>query len=126
MNITKKMKYSKDHEWVLVEGNVATIGITDYAQKELGDIVFIEVEVIGDTLEVDDTFGTVEAVKTVADMLMPIGGKVLEKNENLEDQPELVNTEAFEGGWIIKVEMNNPDDLNKLLSAEEYAKLIQA
>lgn len=126
MNIPEKMKYSKDHEWVLVEGNIATVGITDYAQKELGDIVFVEIEVIGDTLEVDDTFGTIEAVKTVADMLMPVGGKVLEKNENLEDQPELVNTEAFEGGWIIKVEMNNPDDLNMLLSAEDYAKLIQA
>jgi glycine cleavage system H protein len=126
MNIPENLKYSKDHEWVLVEGDVATIGVTDYAQKELGDIVFVEVEVIGETLEVGDTFGTVEAVKTVADMLMPVGGEVLEKNESLEDQPELINTEPFKGGWIIKIKMDNPNDLNELLSAEDYTKLIQA
>lgn len=126
MNIPENLKYSNDHEWVSVDGDIATIGITDYAQKELGDIVYVEVEVVGETLEAGDTFGTIEAVKTVADMLMAVGGEILEKNEALEDQPELINSEPFEGGWIVKVKMNNPDDLNNLLSAEDYAKLIQA
>ena len=126
MNIPKNLKYSKDHEWVLVEGDVATVGITDYAQKELGDIVFVEVETVGDVLDCDETFGTLEAVKTVADMLMPVGGEIIEKNEALEDEPELINSAAFEGGWIIKIKMNNSDDLNNLISPEDYAKLIQA
>ncbi len=126
MNIPKNLKYSKDHEWVSVEGDVATMGITEYAQKELGDIVYVEVEVIGETLEAGDTFGTVEAVKTVADLLMAVGGEVLEKNEALEDAPELINTDSFGEGWIVKVKMNNPDDLNNLLSADDYEKLVTA
>ncbi|MBN2893250.1 MAG: glycine cleavage system protein GcvH [Bacteroidales bacterium] len=126
MNIPQNLKYSNDHEWVLVEGDIATVGVTDYAQKELGDIVYVEVDVVGETLEATDTFGTVEAVKTVADLLMPVSGEVLEKNESLDDQPELINSEAFDGGWIIKIKMSNPDELDKLLSPEDYASLIQA
>ena len=124
MNIPENLKYSKDHEWVLVDGDIATVGITDYAQKELGDIVFVEVETIGETLENGDTFGTIEAVKTVADMLMPVGGEIIEKNESLEDEPELINSDAFKGGWIVKIKMNNQDDLSELFSAEDYSKLI--
>ncbi len=126
MNIPQNFKYSNDHEWVKVDGDIATIGITDYAQKELGDIVYVEVEVIGETLSANETFGTIEAVKTVADMLMPVGGEVLEKNEALADKPELINTNPFDQGWIIKVKMNNKNDLNALLSPEDYSKLIGA
>ena len=125
MNIPENLKYSKDHEWVLVESDIVTVGITDYAQKELGDIVYVEVDTVGETFESEATFGTLEAVKTVADMFMPVGGEIIEKNEALEDEPELINSDAFEAGWIIKIKMNNPDDLNNLISAEEYTKLVQ-
>lgn len=126
MNIPQNLKYSNDHEWVSVDGNIATIGITEYAQKELGDIVFVDIEVVGESLEKGDTFGTVEAVKTVADLLMPVGGEVVEKNTALDDNPELINTDSFDAGWIIKIKMNNPADIDKLLSASEYGNLIQA
>jgi len=126
MNVPENLKYTEDHEWILVDGDTATVGITDYAQKELGDIVFIEVETIGEELAHGDTFGTIEAVKTVADLFMPISGEVLEKNDDLEDAPETINSDPFEAGWIIKVKMSDVSELDNLLSAEEYNKKINA
>ena len=126
MNIPANLKYTKDHEWIRTEGDAAYIGITDYAQGELGDVVFIEVETVGKTLSKSDVFGTIEAVKTVSDMFMPASGKVVEKNSNLEVQPELVNTDPYGEGWIIKIVLNNPSELSSLLDAEEYKKLISA
>ena len=126
MNVPENLKYTEDHEWVLVEGDTATIGITDYAQKELGDIVFVEVETVGEELAKGDTLGTIEAVKTVADVFMPISGEVLEKNEGLEDAPETVNTKPFSDGWIVKVKITNASELDTLLSAEDYKSKIGA
>ncbi len=126
MNVIENLKYTKDHEWLKVEGNVATIGITDFAQKELGDIVFIEVETEDETLDKEEVFGTIEAVKTVSDMFMPVSGKVLEFNEALEGSPELVNQDPYEKGWIIKAEISDLSELDNLLSAEDYKKLIEA
>ena len=120
MNIPENLKYTKDHEWISVDGNVATIGITDYAQKELGDIVYVEVETEGDTLDAEAVFGTVEAVKTVSDLFMPISGEITEFNEELESEPERVNTDPYGEGWMIKIEMSDPSELDKLLSSEEY------
>jgi glycine cleavage system H protein len=126
MNIPTNLKYTEDHEWVKVEGDVATVGITDYAQKELGDIVFVEVETVGEELSQGDTFGTIEAVKTVADIFMPISGEVIEKNEELVDAPENINNDPYEKGWIIKIKVSNLDELNNLLSADDYKGKIEA
>jgi glycine cleavage system H protein len=124
MNFPENVKYSTDHEWVRVEGNVAFIGITDFAQEELGDIVFIDITTEGETVEKGEVFGSVEAVKTVSDLMMPVTGEVLEVNEELEDAPELVNKEPFEGGWIIKISLQNTEEVDALMSAAEYKEFI--
>lgn len=120
MNIPQNLKYTKDHEWVLIEGDVATVGITDFAQGELGDIVYVEVETIGDSLDKDEVFGTVEAVKTVSDLFLPLTGEVIAFNEALEDEPEKVNESPYEEGWMIKMKITNLDEVNDLLDAEAY------
>tara|TARA_B100000900_G_scaffold171536_1_gene145777 strand:- start:803 stop:1180 length:378 start_codon:yes stop_codon:yes gene_type:complete len=125
MNIPKELKYTKDHEWVRVEGDIATIGVTDFAQGELGDIVFVEIESVDETLDAEEVFGSVEAVKTVSDLFMPIGGEVLEFNEALESDPELVNSDPYGDGWMIKVKISDLSELENLLSDEAYANLIQ-
>jgi glycine cleavage system H protein len=124
MNIPAELKYTNDHEWVRIEGDVVTIGITDFAQSELGDIVYVEIETVGENLDVEEVFGTIEAVKTVSDLFMPISGEVLEFNENLESNPEAVNTDPYNEGWMIKVKVSDASELEKLLSAEEYQALI--
>lgn len=126
MNIPTNLKYTKDHEWVAIDGDVATIGITDFAQKELGDIVYVEVETLDQTLAKDEVFGTVEAVKTVSDLFLPLSGEVIEFNEDLEQNPESVNTDAYGAGWMIKVKISNVDEINELLSDVEYKELIGA
>lgn len=123
MNFPKNLQYTKDHEWVRIEGKTATIGITDFAQKELGDIVFVEVDTVGESLDAGAIFGSVEAVKTVSDLFMPVSGKILELNEELEDSPELVNDDPYDKGWMIKIELDDDTDL-ALLSPEEYETLI--
>lgn len=120
MNVPAELKYTKEHEWVRVEGEEAYIGITDYAQSQLGDIVFVEVETEGDNLEAGDTFGSIEAVKTVSDLYMPLSGEVLEFNSELEDQPDLVNKDPYGKGWIIKVKMDDESQIDGLLSADAY------
>ena len=124
MNIPTNLKYTKEHEWVRVEGNTVVIGVTDYAQSELGEIVFVEVETVGETLEEGEVFGTVEAVKTVSELFMPVSGIVEEVNAALEDAPELVNNDPYGDGWMIKVAMTDPSQADQLLSADEYAALI--
>lgn len=124
MNTPSELKYTKDHEWVKIEGNVATIGITDFAQGELGDIVYVDVDTLDDEINGGDVFGSVEAVKTVSDLFLPISGKVIEFNAALEDQPELLNTEPYGNGWIIKLEIAEGADQSELLSAEEYQAII--
>lgn len=124
MNFPENLKYTKDHEWVLIEGNTATIGITDFAQGELGDIVYVEIETEGETLAREEVFGTVEAVKTVSDLFMPLSGKVLEINPNLEANPESVNTDAYGSGWMIKISIDNTAELNDLLDSTAYKALI--
>jgi len=124
MSNPANLKYTKDHEWIRLEGNTAYIGITDYAQSELGEIIFVEVETIGETLNEGEVFGTVEAVKTVSEMFMPVGGEVVEVNEELTDKPELVNEDPYGKGWIIKVAVSDASQVEELLSAEEYEKLI--
>ena len=124
MNIPADLKYTKDHEWIRVEGNVVTIGITDFAQGELGDIVFVEIETEGEELDAEEVFGTVEAVKTVSDLFMPLGGKVTEFNAGLESDPEVVNKDPYGEGWMIKVEMADSSELDGLLSAEDYQILV--
>lgn len=124
MNTPTELKYTKDHEWVKIEGNVATIGITDFAQGELGDIVFIDVDTVDDELSAGDVFGSVEAVKTVSDLYLPVSGTVTEFNSELEDQPELLNSDPYGKGWIIKVDIVEGADFSELLSAEEYQKVI--
>ena len=126
MNIPSDLLYSNDHEWVKLDGEFAIIGITDFAQRELGDIVYIEIETLGDTLEREQVFGTVEAVKTVSDLFMPLSGEVLEFNSTLEDTPEAVNDQPYESGWMIKIKMDNPAQLKHLMSADQYKQLIQA
>lgn len=126
MNFPENLKYTKDHEWILVEGNVVTIGITDFAQSELGDIVYVEIETEGDTLDKEAVFGTVEAVKTVSDLFMPVSGKILEFNKGLESDPESINKDPYGKGWMIKVEMSNPSDIDSLLSAADYKALTGA
>ena len=124
MNIPNDLRYTKEHEWVRLEGDIATIGITDYAQGELGDIVFIEVDTVDETVAADEVFGTIEAVKTVSDMFAPLAGEVIEFNEALEDAPESVNSDPYGEGWIIKMRVENPDDMAGLLSHEAYAELV--
>lgn len=125
MNIPDNIKYTKDHEWLKIKGNEALIGITDFAQNELGDIVFIEVETEGETLEKEEAFGTIEAVKTVSDMFMPVSGEVIEFNTELEDKPELINQDPYGEGWIIKINITNTDEIDDLLSAGEYKEIIE-
>jgi len=120
MKIPENLKYTKDHEWLKVEGEFAFVGITEYAQKELGDIVFVEVETEGETLDKEESFGTIEAVKTVSDMFMPVAGEVIEFNPGLESSPELINKDPYGEGWIIKVKISDPSQVKGLLSAEEY------
>ena len=124
MEIPLNLKYTKDHEWISIDGNIATVGITDFAQRELGDIVYIEVETIGEALNADDVFGTVEAVKTVSDLFLPMTGKIIEFNESLDSSPEDVNTDPYGNGWMVKVEIQNIDELDNLLSADQYKELI--
>ena len=126
MNIPTNLKYTKDHEWVSVDGDVATVGITDFAQKELGDIVYVEVETLDQTLSKDEVFGTVEAVKTVSDLFMPISGKVLEMNKDIDSSPESVNSDPYGKGWMIKATVDNEAELADLLSADAYKALIGA
>jgi len=125
-NFPEELKYTKDHEWVSLSGDTATIGITDFAQNELGDIVYVEVDTIGETLKHGDVFGTVEAVKTVSDLFMPLGGEILELNSVLDAQPELVNKDAYGKGWMIKIKVSDPSEFNSLLSAADYQKLVEA
>ena len=124
MNVPAELKYTKEHEWIRVDGEVAYVGITDYAQSQLGDIVFVEVETEGDNLEAGDTFGTIEAVKTVSDLYIPVAGEVLEFNSALEDQPDLVNKDPYGEGWIIKIKIENEEQLDGLLSADAYKAII--
>ncbi len=126
MKVPENLKYTKDHEWLKIEGDEAYIGITDYAQGELGDIVFIEVETEGESLDKEEAFGTIEAVKTVSDMFMPVAGEVIEFNSELEDQPELVNKDPYEKGWIIKIKFTNQEELSELIDAEGYKEIISA
>ncbi|HNY07085.1 MAG TPA: glycine cleavage system protein GcvH [Bacteroidales bacterium] len=126
MQVPENLKYTKDHEWLRVEGNEAFIGVTDFAQSELGDIVFLDVTTVDETLAMGESFGTIEAVKTVSDMFMPVSGKVLEFNEELEAEPELVNQDPYGKGWIIKISMSNAAEANDLLDAAGYKKLIGA
>ena len=124
MSIPAELKYTKDHEWVKIEGNIAVVGITDHAQSELGDIIYVDVDTVGDEVEAGAVFGSVEAVKTVADLFLPVSGVVSELNEALEDEPELVNTDPYGKGWIVKVEISEDADLSELLTAEQYQELI--
>jgi glycine cleavage system H protein len=124
MNIPQELKYTKDHEWVKIEGDVATVGVTDFAQGELGDIVYVEVETLGETLEREEVFGTVEAVKTVSDLFLPLAGEILEFNESLENTPEKVNSDPYGEGWMIKLKISDQSQVSDLLSPEEYKDLI--
>ena len=124
MNVPKNLKYTNDHEWVKVDGEIATIGITDFAQGELGDIVYVEVDTLDETLDKEEVFGTVEAVKTVSDLFMPISGKILEFNESLETNPEKVNDNPYEDGWMIKIKISDSSELEELLSPEDYENTI--
>jgi len=124
MNIPAELKYTKDHEWVKIENGVATIGVTDFAQQELGDIVFVEIETVGETLSKEDVFGTVEAVKTVSDLFMPLSGEVLELNEELEGNPEIVNSEPYGGGWMVKIKLTDESEVDSLLSADQYSEIV--
>ena len=126
MNIPAELKYTKDHEWVKIDGEIATIGITDFAQQELGDIVYIEIESIGETLDAEEVFGTVEAVKPVSDLFMPLSGEVLEFNDALEDTPEFVNDDPYKSGWMIKVKIEDPSQISDLLDFDAYQQLIKA
>ncbi|MCC7050827.1 MAG: glycine cleavage system protein GcvH [Bacteroidia bacterium] len=126
MNFPQELKYTKDHEWIKLEGTTATIGITDFAQKELGDIVYVDITTIGETLNANDVFGTVEAVKTVSDLFLPISGKILEFNKGLDKNPESVNKDPYGSGWMVKMEVSNAADVNALLSAADYAALVGA
>ena len=125
MNIPSELKYTKDHEWIKVDGDEVTIGITDFAQGELGDIVYVDVDTLDETVEKDEVFGSVEAVKTVSDLFMPIKGEVIEFNETLEDEPELVNSDPYGKGWMIKIEISNSSQIDNLLDAEAYQNLIK-
>jgi glycine cleavage system H protein len=121
--IPAELKYTKDHEWIRVEGNVATVGITEFAQRELGDIVYVDISTVGDHLDKEATFGTVEAVKTVSDLYMPVSGKVIELNKELDRTPEIVNQDPYGKGWMIKVELSNPEEIDDLLTSEQYSEM---
>jgi glycine cleavage system H protein len=126
MSVPSELKYTKDHEWIKVDGDVITVGITDFAQKELGDIVYVEVETLDETLDAEEVFGTVEAVKTVSDLFLPVSGEIIEFNEKLEDEPELVNSDPYGEGWMIKVKCSDTSELEALLSSEDYKEIIGA
>ncbi|SJZ32955.1 glycine cleavage system protein GcvH [Sediminibacterium ginsengisoli] len=124
MNFPAELRYTKDHEWISLEGNVATVGITDFAQHELGDIVYVDINTVGSALDAEAVFGTVEAVKTVSDLLLPVAGTITEVNSLLEKQPELVNTDPYGDGWMVKVTVANPEDVAALMSSDAYAALV--
>jgi len=124
MNIPENLKYTSEHEWVMIDGDTATIGITDFAQGELGDIVYVEIDKMGEEVEKDEVFGSVEAVKTVSDLFMPLSGEVIEFNESLEDEPEKVNSDAYGEGWMVKIKLSNEDEIEELLDAAAYQELI--
>ena len=124
MDVKENLKYTKDHEWVSLDGNIATVGITDFAQSELGDIVYVEVDTLDETLNKDEVFGTVEAVKTVSDLFLPMSGKIIEFNESLYDAPESINESPYDQGWIIKVEVSKPEEIEELLNSNDYSSLI--
>ena len=124
MNIPSELKYTKDHEWIKIEGDVATVGITDFAQGELGDIVYVDINTVGKALGAEEVFGTVEAVKTVSDLFLPVSGEILEFNDSLEETPEDVNSDPYTKGWMIRLKVNDIDDLNELLNSEQYKDLI--
>ncbi|WP_283642919.1 glycine cleavage system protein GcvH [Croceibacter atlanticus] len=124
MNIPQKLKYTKDHEWIKIEGDVATVGITDFAQGELGDIVYVEVETVDETLDREEVFGTVEAVKTVSDLFLPLTGEIIEFNETLEDEPELVNSDPYGKGWMVKIKFSEASEVEDLLDAAAYKELV--
>lgn len=126
MNIPADLKYTKDHEWVKIEGDTATVGITDFAQSELGDIVYVEVETLDETLDAEEVFGTVEAVKTVSDLFLPLSGEIIEFNEALEDEPESVNSDPYGAGWMIKIKFSDNSELDNLMSADDYKALVGA
>lgn len=126
MNFPSELKYTKDHEWVKINGNEATVGITDFAQRELGDIVYVDITTIGETVDKEAIFGTVEAVKTVSDLFMPLTGEVLEMNKDIDSAPESVNTDPYGNGWMIKIKLTNPAEVDDLLSVDDYKKLIGA
>ena len=124
MSIPAELKYTKDHEWVRMDGDIAIVGITAFAQGELGDIVYVEIETVGESLEREEVFGSIEAVKTVSDLFMPLSGEILELNEALESNPELVNSDPYGEGWMVKIKVSNPSELNELLGAEDYTGLV--
>lgn len=124
MNVPADLFYTKDHEWLRVEGNTGYIGVTDFAQGELGDVVFVEIETVGESLKKEEVFGTIEAVKTVSDMFMPVGGEILELNPALEDTPDIVNKDPYGKGWMVKIKITDPSEINSLLSAEKYKALL--
>ncbi len=124
MKAPENLKYTKDHEWIKIEGDIATVGITDFAQGELGDIVYVEVEIVEETLEKEEIFGTVEAVKTVSDLFLPLSGEIIEFNEKLESEPENVNDDPYGAGWMVKIKISNPGEIDSLLDFEAYKKLI--
>ncbi|MBA4745860.1 MAG: glycine cleavage system protein GcvH [Muricauda sp.] len=126
MNIPSELKYTKDHEWVKIDGDIATVGITDFAQSELGDIVYVEVETLDETLDKEEVFGTVEAVKTVSDLFLPLSGEIIEFNEALEDEPEKVNSDPYGDGWMVKIKLSEPSEVEGLMSADDYKALIGA
>ncbi|MEP2771278.1 MAG: glycine cleavage system protein GcvH [Fulvivirga sp.] len=124
MNIPQALKYTEDHEWIKIDGDIATVGITDFAQNELGDIVYVEIETEGEEIDKGEVFGTVEAVKTVSDLFMPLSGEVVEVNEELEASPEIVNEDPYEKGWMIKIKFSNSDEVDELLSSEQYTEVV--
>jgi glycine cleavage system H protein len=126
MNVPDNLKYSKEHEWVRVEGDIAFIGITDFAQSELGDIVFVEIDTVGDSMDADAVFGSIEAVKTVSDLFMPVSAEILELNEKLEGEPELVNSDPYGDGWLVKVKLSDVDSLDNLMDATTYKDMVNA
>ncbi len=126
MNIPAELKYTKDHEWIRIDGDTAVVGITDFAQGELGDIVYVEVETVDEAMDQEEVFGTVEAVKTVSDLFLPLSGTIVEFNESLEDEPEKVNSDPYGEGWMIKVKISDPSEVESLMSADEYKELIGA
>jgi len=125
MKLPEDLKYTKDHEWIRIDGDTAIVGISDFAQSELGDIVYVEVETVDENLDQEEVFGTVEAVKTVSDLFMPVSGKIIEFNETLEDEPELVNENPYDNGWIIKIKMSSPEEVKELLSSEDYKSHVE-